>query len=115
MRPAPLLVVAAVLGDAVWAHAADLYFPSIPEDPYAFPKYRVSFLNGFALPNSTAQRWLADGLAGGEQEFLSKIPSASSAPARSIDSAVSVSDDVAIPAPAAVRPCLFACSFFLLC
>lgn len=54
------------------AHSAGLYFPSIPEDPYAFPKYRLSFLNGFSLPNATAQRWLTEGLKGGEAEFLGK-------------------------------------------
>ena len=56
----------------VRAHSADLYFPSIPEDPYAFPKYRVSFLNGFSLPNTTAHRWLTEGLRGGEAEFLGR-------------------------------------------
>jgi len=59
----PLVVV-------VRAHS---YFPSIPEDPYAFPKYRVSFLNGFSLPNATAQRWLIEGLKAGETEFLGKV------------------------------------------
>jgi len=43
---------------------------SLPEDTYAFPKYRVSFLNGLPLLNKTAQRWLTEGLRGGEQEFL---------------------------------------------
>jgi protein OS-9 len=63
LAPAPFTVVR--------AHSAgSLYFPSIPEDPYAFPKYRVSFLNGFSLPNTTAQRWLSEGLKGGEAEFL---------------------------------------------
>jgi protein OS-9 len=45
---------------------------SIPEDPAAFPKYRVSFLNGLPVLNETAERWLADGLRGGEQEFLER-------------------------------------------
>lgn len=43
---------------------------SIPEDTFAFPKYRLSFLNGLPLQNQTAERWLRDGLRGGEQEFL---------------------------------------------
>lgn len=41
-----------------------------PEDIYAWPKYNVSFLNGLPLLNHTAQRWLLDGLRGGEKEFL---------------------------------------------
>ncbi|KAJ7632532.1 hypothetical protein FB45DRAFT_912705 [Roridomyces roridus] len=41
-----------------------------PEDPFAFPKYRVDFLNHLPLANETAQHWLAHGLAGGEREFL---------------------------------------------
>lgn len=41
-----------------------------PEDLYAFPKYRVTFLNDFPVVNKTAQRWIQDGLRGGEQEFL---------------------------------------------
>ncbi|KAF4615460.1 hypothetical protein D9613_002962 [Agrocybe pediades] len=40
------------------------------QDTYAFPKYRVSFLNGLPLLNQTAERWLSEGLRGGEQEFL---------------------------------------------
>ena len=40
------------------------------EDLYAFPKYRISFLNGLPVLNETAERWLAGGLAGGELEFL---------------------------------------------
>ncbi|KAF8902051.1 hypothetical protein CPB84DRAFT_1776471 [Gymnopilus junonius] len=43
---------------------------SLPEDTYAFPKYRVSFLNGLPVLNETAERWLREGLRGGEQEFL---------------------------------------------
>ena len=42
----------------------------VPEDPYAFPKYRVTFLNGLPVLNETAQRWLQHGLRGGELEFL---------------------------------------------
>lgn len=42
----------------------------IPEDPHAFPKYDVRFLNGLAVLNSTAERWLREGLEGGLAEFL---------------------------------------------
>ena len=45
---------------------------SLAEDPYAFPKYRVSFLNGLPVLNATAERWLAGGLEGGEREFLER-------------------------------------------
>ena len=41
-----------------------------PEDIYAFPKYRVTFLNDLPVANETAQRWIQNGLRGGEQEFL---------------------------------------------
>lgn len=50
--------------------AARLHHSLVPEDPYAFPKYKVLFLNGLPVLNDTAQRWLRDGLAGGELEFL---------------------------------------------
>jgi protein OS-9 len=43
---------------------------SLPEDPAAFPKFRVSYLNGLPILNSTAEIWLAEGLRGGEAEFL---------------------------------------------
>ena len=43
---------------------------SIPEDTYAFPKSRVSFLNSKPLLNETAWRWFNQGLPGGELEFL---------------------------------------------
>lgn len=43
---------------------------TLPEDPYAFPKYRVTYLNGLPLLKDTADRWLQDGLKGGEAEFL---------------------------------------------
>ena len=61
--PAPLalLVAAAATAGAHW---------EIAEDLYAFPKYRVGFLNGMPVLNETAERWLAEGLRGGENEFL---------------------------------------------
>ncbi|KAH8117337.1 hypothetical protein DFH11DRAFT_1541625 [Phellopilus nigrolimitatus] len=43
---------------------------SLAEDLYAFPKYRVTFLNGLPVLNDTAERWLKVGLKGGEPEFL---------------------------------------------
>lgn len=50
--------------------AARLHHSLVPEDPYAFPKYKVTFLNGLPVLNETAQRWLQEGLSGGELEFL---------------------------------------------
>ncbi|KAI0636850.1 glucosidase II beta subunit-like protein-domain-containing protein [Trametes polyzona] len=49
---------------------ARIHHSRVPEDPYAFPKYRVSFLHGLPVLNQTAERWLSDGLRGGEPEFL---------------------------------------------
>lgn len=45
---------------------------SLPEDTYAFPKYRVTFLNGLPIQRDKAERWLHDGLRGGESEFLER-------------------------------------------
>ena len=45
---------------------------SLPEDSYAFPKFRVAFLNSLPVLNETAERWLKEGLPGGELEFLDK-------------------------------------------
>lgn len=50
--------------------AAARLLHSLPEDTYAFPKYRVSFLNGLPVLKDTADRWLKEGLRGGESEFL---------------------------------------------
>ena len=50
--------------------AAARLLHSLPEDTYAFPKYRVAFLNGLPVLRETAERWLRDGLRGGEPEFL---------------------------------------------
>ena len=57
----PLLVPA--LGLARFLH-------SLPEDTYAFPKFRVVFLNGLPVLNETAERWAKEGLRGGHLEFL---------------------------------------------
>ncbi|CCM02349.1 uncharacterized protein FIBRA_04444 [Fibroporia radiculosa] len=43
---------------------------TLPDDPYAYPKYRVTFLNGLPVLNETADRWLREGLQGGMLEFL---------------------------------------------
>ncbi|KDQ60729.1 hypothetical protein JAAARDRAFT_560164 [Jaapia argillacea MUCL 33604] len=43
---------------------------SVPEDPFASPKYRITFLNGLPVLHDTAQKWLERGLTGGELEFL---------------------------------------------
>lgn len=61
----PLLALCSLSGTF-----AARFSQSLPEDPYAFPKYRVSFLNGLPVLNDTAERWLRDGLKGGEKEFL---------------------------------------------
>ncbi|KAF7338364.1 PRKCSH domain-containing protein [Mycena venus] len=50
--------------------AAARILHALPDDPAAFPKYKVDFLNHLPLANDTAQRWLAHGLRGGVREFL---------------------------------------------
>ncbi|TFY57281.1 hypothetical protein EVJ58_g7116 [Rhodofomes roseus] len=50
--------------------SASLHRSLLPEDPYAFPKYRVTYLNGLPVLNETADRWLREGLKGGQPEFL---------------------------------------------
>jgi protein OS-9 len=49
---------------------ARLHHSLIPEDPHAFPKYHIAFLNALPLLNDTAHHWLRDGLQAGELEFL---------------------------------------------
>ncbi|KAL1713466.1 hypothetical protein EV715DRAFT_211580 [Schizophyllum commune] len=49
--------------------AAARLLHSLPEDPHAFPKFRVSFMNGQPIGRDTAERWLREGLRGGELEF----------------------------------------------
>jgi len=59
----------------------------LPDDLYAFPKYTVTFLNGLPLLNETAERWLREGLRGGEPEFLDHpTPWREPPPFRHIDS-----------------------------
>jgi len=67
----PRAVVLALLCVLSLAHARLLY--SGPEDLYAFPKYRTTFLNNLPVHNDTVQRWLRDGLRGGEREFLNQL------------------------------------------
>ncbi|KIK99300.1 hypothetical protein PAXRUDRAFT_132388 [Paxillus rubicundulus Ve08.2h10] len=68
MRHFALQAVALALSPIALSEARLLY--SGPEDLFAFPKYRVAFLNNIPVLNETAQRWLQHGLRGGEQEFL---------------------------------------------
>lgn len=68
MRPSTLS--AAILPASLWSLVAARLHHLVPDDPYAFPKYRVTFLNGLPLLNDTAQQWLQSGLEGGELEFL---------------------------------------------
>ncbi|KAF7984031.1 hypothetical protein HWV62_17545 [Athelia sp. TMB] len=65
---APLWQTAFVLGCSAVVVAR--LSNTLPEDPYAFPKYRVTYLNGLPVLKDTAERWLRDGLKGGEAEFL---------------------------------------------
>lgn len=72
---------------------------TIPEDVYAFPKYKIQFLNGRPVLNVTAQRWLQDGLIS-EDEFLGsyKNPSSSSHSTLSVkEIAGSTQDELAAP------------------
>ena len=54
----------------LYAVSGRIHASLIPEDPHAFPKYDVTFLNGLPVLNETAERWLQDGLQGGLLEFL---------------------------------------------
>lgn len=66
--PLPVLVLVLVLSHTVTVTARLLH--SLPEDTYAFPKFRVAFLNGLPVLNVTAEKWLKEGLRGGQLEFL---------------------------------------------
>jgi len=70
MHP-PRVIVFALFYGLSFSQARLLY--SGPEDLYAFPKQRVTFLNNLPVNNETAQRWLQDGLRGGEREFLNDV------------------------------------------
>jgi len=69
--PSSLCLLLAVLAlRSVYTVSGRIHASLIPEDPHAFPKYDVRFLNGLPVLNSTAERWLRDGLEGGLGEFL---------------------------------------------
>ncbi|KZT11225.1 uncharacterized protein LAESUDRAFT_720423 [Laetiporus sulphureus 93-53] len=69
MRPHPTALCLVPLSICLFVEAR-LHHSLVPEDPYASPKYRVTYLNGQPVLNETAQRWLLEGLQGGELEFL---------------------------------------------
>lgn len=64
-----MLILFAIAFCSPYLVTARLLF-SGPEDLYAFPKSRVTFLNNFPVSNDTAQRWLREGLKGGEFQFV---------------------------------------------
>ncbi|KIJ68993.1 hypothetical protein HYDPIDRAFT_23859 [Hydnomerulius pinastri MD-312] len=68
MKRSTAKALALVVWPICFSQARLLY--SGPEDIYAFPKSRVTFLNNLPVSNETAQRWLRDGLRGGDREFL---------------------------------------------
>jgi protein OS-9 len=67
----PRAVVFAIFYGLSFTQARLLY--SGPEDLHAFPKHRVTFLNNLPVHNETVERWLRDGLRGGEREFLNDV------------------------------------------
>jgi hypothetical protein len=71
---------------------------SIPEDTYAFPKFQVTFLNSLPVINETAERWLKEGLRGGELEFLDQTWKEDNRPSHSSRKEIgqSPSDDTSI-------------------
>ena len=69
--PSSLYLLVTLIGlNHLSAVSGRIYASLIPEDPHAFPKYDVTFLNGLPVLNETAERWLRDGLQGGLLEFL---------------------------------------------
>jgi hypothetical protein len=76
------------------------FLHSIPEDTYATPKFRVTFLNSLPLINETAERWLKGGLHGGELEFLDQPWKEDNWPSHSsrkeIDSGQPPLDDISV-------------------
>src|SRR5689334_9751652 len=86
---------------------------NLPEDPFAFPKYRVTFLNALPLVNDTAEQWLTHGLKGGILEFMDQpwhenpLSSSSTAP-KAIDSGVTEGNLNRHP-----PVCSFICSCYL--
>ena len=63
-------LVLALISSALNLVAARLH--SLPEDPHAFPKFKVTFLNNLPVLNETAKKWLSQGIPGGELEFLNQ-------------------------------------------
>ncbi|KIO19948.1 hypothetical protein M407DRAFT_11145 [Tulasnella calospora MUT 4182] len=61
----PFGLILALLFEGASARA-----PHSPEDPYAFPKYRINFLNNHPVASAQANLWLEQGLKEGVQEFL---------------------------------------------
>ncbi|GAW08394.1 misfolded glycoproteins degradation protein [Lentinula edodes] len=55
-------LVLALISSALNLAAARLH--SLPEDPHAFPKFKVTFLNNLPVLNETAQKWLSQGIPG---------------------------------------------------
>ncbi|KAJ7582887.1 hypothetical protein C8J56DRAFT_955982 [Mycena floridula] len=76
------------------------FLHSLPEDAYAFPKFKVVYLNNLPVSNETAQRWLNEGLHGGELEFLEQPWSRAPFSRKEIDGSVSDSASL-VPEPAA--------------
>src|SRR5882757_6944078 len=76
-------------------------FSHQPEDIHAWPKYKVSFLNGLPVLNHTAQHWLQDGLRGGEKEFLGLEWTTDSQSAPSILKSIDAADN---PLPMGTTP-----------
>ncbi|EMD38417.1 hypothetical protein CERSUDRAFT_93950 [Gelatoporia subvermispora B] len=101
MRKPSLSLVFLPLASTLLA-AARLHHSLVPEDPYAFPKYRVTFLNGLPLSNETAQRWLQEGLRGGELEFTDQPWKDQQVPTphlKSIGAGQGQQDTVSVPDP----------------
>lgn len=96
-----------LLAAAAAAGAAARGYSQQPEDIHAWPKYGVSFLNGLPLLNHTAQRWLQDGLRGGENEFLGLQWTTDPQPAPQSPKAIDAGDSelaMDTPQPADVDP-----------
>ena len=84
--PSSLCLLLAVLGLCSARIASGRIHASlIPEDPHAFPKYDVTFLNGHPVLNETAERWLRDGLKGGLLEFVEEPWVSPGSPFKGID------------------------------
>ncbi|KAG8906265.1 Protein OS-9 [Tulasnella sp. 403] len=65
IRPVGLAILALLI-----EHSSAKLLQHSPEDTYAFPKYRVNFLNNHPVASDIAQVWLSDGLKDGVREFM---------------------------------------------